>query len=69
MRDPLSERLRRLVGEAGLSAERLAPALLGVREIFADDLPRDPRFAAPVTAALGSLIARGAAATVRAAIQ
>ncbi|HVL72205.1 MAG TPA: mannitol dehydrogenase family protein [Beijerinckiaceae bacterium] len=69
VRDPLSERLRRLVGEAGLSAERLAPALLGVREIFADDLPRDPRFAAPVTAALGSLIARGAAATVRAAIQ
>jgi fructuronate reductase len=69
VRDPLAPRLRRLADEAGLVAERLAPALVGVREIFGDDLPRDPRFADPVTAALRSLVERGARATVGAAVQ
>ena len=43
VRDPLSARLRAIADQAGLVAERLAPALLDVREISAD-LAADPRF-------------------------
>ena len=66
VRDPTAARLRALADEAGLAAARLAPALLSVREIFGEDLPGDPRFAEPVTAALDGLIRRGAAAMARA---
>ncbi|HEX5866211.1 MAG TPA: mannitol dehydrogenase family protein, partial [Beijerinckiaceae bacterium] len=64
VRDPLAERLGRIGRESGLVAERLAPAYLGIREIFGDDLPADPRFAEPVTQALAALIADGAKKTV-----
>jgi fructuronate reductase len=64
VRDPLSARLRAIADQAGLSAERLAPALLDVREIFSADLAADPRFRAAVTDALAALIARGAKAAV-----
>jgi len=64
LRDPLSERLARIAGEAGPVPERLAPALLAVREVFGDDLPADPRFTAPVQDALARLFAEGARATV-----
>ena len=64
VRDPLAARLRGIADAAGLVAERLAPALLGVREMFGNDLPRDPRFAHAVTDALDALFARGARAVV-----
>ncbi|GLI24699.1 fructuronate reductase [Xanthobacter flavus] len=63
VRDPLAARLKALADEAGPDATRLAPALLSVREVFAD-LGADPRFAGPVRDALARLMARGAAATV-----
>lgn len=63
VRDPLAVRLKALADEAGPEAARLAPALLSVREVFAD-LGADPRFAGPVREALARLMARGATATV-----
>jgi fructuronate reductase len=63
VRDPLSTRLRSMADEAGLKAERLAPALLNVREIFGD-LADDPRFRAAVQTALARIIATGAKAAV-----
>ncbi len=63
VRDPLSGRLRAIADAAGLSAERLVPALLEVREIFGE-LAADPRFRAAVTSALTRIIARGAKAAV-----
>jgi fructuronate reductase len=63
VRDPLGARLRAIADQAGPDAERLAPALLAVQEIFGN-LADDPRFAAPVTAALGRLFADGARKTV-----
>jgi fructuronate reductase len=63
VRDPLAKRLRGLADEAG-PADRLAPALFSVREVFGDDLPRDPRFTKPVTDALDALFRNGARAVV-----
>jgi fructuronate reductase len=60
VRDPLAARLRRIAEDAGPSADRLAPRLLAVGEIFGNDLPTDPRFAGPVTAALERLFRVGA---------
>jgi fructuronate reductase len=65
VRDPLAAQLRALADAAGPVAERLAPALLGVREVFGD-LAADPRFAEPVTDALRGLFAQGARTAVRA---
>jgi fructuronate reductase len=64
VRDPLSARLRAIADGAGLNAERLAPALLEVREIFGAELAGDARFRAAVTAALARIIAKGAKAAV-----
>jgi fructuronate reductase len=64
VRDPLAERLRNLASAAGPSANRLAPAMLGIREVFDDDLPSDPRFTRPVTEALDTLFQKGACAAV-----
>ena len=64
VRDPFAERLRTLAA-AGPVASRLAPALLGVREVFGEDLGRDPRFTKPVTDALDTLFQNGARAAVR----
>lgn len=64
VRDPLATRLKALADAAGPDADRLAPALLSVREVFGD-LGADPHFAGPVRAALSRLLAQGAAATVR----
>ena len=43
VRDPLAARLRALADGAGQDARRLAASLLGVREIFGDDLAQDER--------------------------
>jgi fructuronate reductase len=64
VRDPMSARLLDLAQAAGPEADRLAPALFGVREVFGEDLPQDPRFATAVTGALGRLLAHGARRTV-----
>jgi fructuronate reductase len=64
VRDPLAGRLRAIADAAGLDATRLAPALLGVREIFGDELGEDSRFREAVTDALGRIIARGAKVAV-----
>jgi fructuronate reductase len=64
VRDPLAARLRAIADEAGLVAERLAPALFDVREIFTAELGSDPRFRAAVTQALARIIAKGAKAAV-----
>ncbi len=64
VRDPLSARLRAIADEAGPVAERLAPALLEVREIFGAELAADPRFRAVVIDALSRIIAKGAKAAV-----
>ncbi len=64
LRDPMAERLTSIAAEAGPVATRLAPALMAIPEIFGTDLPADPRFFVPVTAALESLFRDGAARTV-----
>jgi fructuronate reductase len=64
IRDPLSDRLLRIGRDNGLSAEDLASAYLGVKEVFGDDLPGNPRFSRPVTRALARLMERGAKRTV-----
>jgi fructuronate reductase len=67
VRDPLSGRLRQIADQAGMTAERLAPALLDVREIFGD-LAADARFRDAVTKALARISANGAKAAVAACI-
>ncbi len=69
IRDPLAGRLKAIVDREGLNAARLAPALANVREVFGADLSDDPRFLAPVTAALSSLIERGSRLTVAAYVR
>jgi fructuronate reductase len=64
VRDPLAARLRKIADEAGLVAERLAPALLDVREIFSRELATDPRFRMALTRALSGVISKGAKAAV-----
>ena len=64
VRDPLAGRLRELADRAGGSAATLADSLLGVQEIFGDDLPKDTRFTEAVTANLVRLYERGAKRTV-----
>jgi len=62
VRDPMASRLRDLADRAG--SRDLAKALFGVREIFGDDLPKDPRFTEAVTANLARLYEKGARRTV-----
>jgi fructuronate reductase len=64
VRDPLSARLRQIADAAGLVADRLAPALLDMREIFAVELAADLRFRTAVTNALARIIEKGAKAAV-----
>jgi fructuronate reductase len=64
VRDPLGARLRSIADGTGLAADRLAAALLDVREIFAADLAADPRFRTAVTETLSHIITRGAKSAV-----
>jgi fructuronate reductase len=66
IRDPLAAKIAATAGSAGPVAERLAPALMGITEIFGTDLPADPRFTAPVLGALTALFRDGAGRTVEA---
>jgi fructuronate reductase len=65
VRDPLAPRLRALADLAGRDAKRLSSALLGVREVFGDDLMGNERFAAPVASALALLLEVGAKQAAR----
>ncbi len=72
LNDPMADRILAVAKAAGADAPtpdagRIATALMGIREIFGADLPEDPRFSGPVTAALARLIEKGAAATIEAA--
>jgi fructuronate reductase len=62
--DPLAGRLRTIAAGAGSDPAALAAGFLALREVFGDDLPREQRFTAAVTAWLDSLLAKGARATV-----
>ncbi|MGO4387894.1 mannitol dehydrogenase family protein [Microvirga sp. 2YAF29] len=64
VRDPMVARLQERASRAGPDAERLSGELFTLREIFGDDLPRDPRFTGSVTSALKKLYAQGAKRTV-----
>lgn len=59
VRDPLKDELRARAGEAGLDAQRLATALLGIERVFGRDLPADPRFTTALIRALDGLIRHG----------
>ncbi len=63
VRDPLKDELRARADAAGLDAQRLTPALLGLEMVFGSDLPADPRFTTAVTRALDSLIRHGSKQT------
>ena len=67
LRDPLAAELRARTEGAGRDPARLAGALLGVTQMFGQDLPREERFVAPVRKWLAMLFERGAAETVKAA--
>ena len=64
VRDPFAADLRRRTDQAGMQAQALVPALLGVEAIFGKDLPHQPVFVEAVTRALDQLIRHGAKATV-----
>ncbi|MDJ1160178.1 mannitol dehydrogenase family protein [Chelatococcus sp. SYSU_G07232] len=66
LRDPLAADLAAAAREAGPVAERLAPALLGIKSIFGEDLPADARLRAAIVGALAALYRQGAAATAAA---
>jgi fructuronate reductase len=65
LKDPLGADLQSRVRAAGLEPARLAAALAGAEAVFSADLPRDPRFLAAVTAALGELTRHGAAGALK----
>jgi len=65
VRDPMAERLRRTADEAGPEPRDIAQGLLGIGEIFGDDLPQNQAFTNAVTSALDTLFRKGAQATVR----
>ncbi len=72
LNDPMAARILATAYAAGADAPTpdagsIATALMGIREIFGTDLPGDTRFTGPVTAALATLLAKGAAATIDAA--
>ena len=67
--DPLAGDFDRIASACRGNPEALARALLGLRAIFGDDLPADPRFTAKVIAWLTALYADGAARTVVRAAQ
>jgi fructuronate reductase len=65
VRDPLAPELAAIARTAGPVADRLAPALLGVRSIFGE-LGADPRLRSAVTHALAQLYEIGARQAVQA---
>jgi fructuronate reductase len=65
VQDPVAPRLRAIADAAGGDAAALVRGYLGVSEIFGDDLIGNKDFRLLLTEHLASLLAKGAAATVR----
>jgi fructuronate reductase len=65
--DPLAARFADIAQARRGDPQALAHGLLGITEIFDEDLHNEPRFAGPVTQWLAQLFAQGADATVAAA--
>ncbi|MCB8875250.1 mannitol dehydrogenase family protein [Acidisoma silvae] len=63
VRDPLAEKLRSVQTSAADDSARVR-AVIGITEVFGDDLPRDSRFVEAVIAAYATLKAKGARAAV-----
>jgi fructuronate reductase len=66
VRDPMAARLRTISESAGASAMKLVDGLLGVTEIFGNDLPRSEAFRTQLAAHLNSLFQNGALKTAQA---
>jgi fructuronate reductase len=62
--DPLAARFAAISARAGSDPGALAAGFLELRQVFADDLPADPRFVGEATDWLRALIERGARAAV-----
>ena len=62
--DPLASRYASLAADNGDDVEGFARGLLAIDAIFGEDLPREPRFAQPVIAALVALFRDGARQTI-----
>jgi fructuronate reductase len=67
--DPLKAQFAAIAQRHRGDARALRDALLGLRAVFGDDLPRDPRFTEPLGAWLEQLFRDGAARTVAACNQ
>ncbi len=65
VKDPLAARLRAIADGAGRDAGALVDGLLSVNEVFGDDLSANPMFRGLLVEHVGSLLSKGAAATVR----
>ncbi|MEX0957521.1 MAG: mannitol dehydrogenase family protein [Rhizobiaceae bacterium] len=63
VKDPMAGQLRAIADAAGGSPEKLVRGLLGVAEIFGDDLPQSPVFVSVLTQHLVSLFENGALRT------
>ncbi|HSV20796.1 MAG TPA: mannitol dehydrogenase family protein [Casimicrobiaceae bacterium] len=66
--DPLAARCAAIAQGAQGDPQALARGLLGLREIFDEDLHNEPRFVEPVARWLAQLYDKGTAATVSAAV-
>ncbi len=69
VRDPLAGRLRTTAQSAAGVPAALVGRLLGITEIFGEDLPRSEMFRAILISHLQSLFERGAAETVRSLVR
>jgi fructuronate reductase len=67
VKDPLAERLLGVAGSAGRNPDALVKGMLGIREIFGDDLPRNEEFVSTVTVHVSSLFENGALRTAASA--
>ena len=65
VRDPMLPDLRSVLLNAGRDVPRIVSALLGLKAIFGDDLPADPRFRQAVGEALTSIYSVGAGQAIR----
>jgi fructuronate reductase len=65
VRDPLLPRFREVLLNAGRDVPRIVDVLLGLKAIFGDDLPADPRFRQAVSEALTSIYSLGSGPTIR----
>jgi fructuronate reductase len=64
VRDPLATSLRR-ISDSAAGAQQLVDGLLGVADVFGDDLPRNESFRNVLTTHVSSLFQKGALETVR----